>query len=403
MPAYKFRAVDNRGKGYRGVIAANDERELFNLLQQQSHHLISYRLLRQPSKQLIPGFNSITRRDLINFCLHMEQMDRAGIPILDSLKDARDSTTNSKLQAVLVEVFQQVKGGSLLSAALRKRSKVFDSFFIQVIAVSEETGRLYQGFEKLIEHLKWLDESHEQIVKAVRYPIIVACVVIGVLVLLMQFLLPQLTEFILASGSKIPPMTKALIKTSEYFVFVLPWLVMTLGLGVGMLIILRKLSSKTARTIDKLVFYIPLVGKIYHKIAVSRFIYFFNITFSAGIDTLQCLQLALHSTTNQYLYSRFLLVGEQVNSGLSLSQALHMSGVFSTADIRIIKVGEDTGKLGKILQNLHYFYERDISRDIERYVQLLEPALFLAIGAVMIWIVIGIFYPIYDHLMVMDY
>ena len=395
--------MDSGGKAYKGVIAARNESELFTLLYKQSHNLIAYRKVGRTREPFSLRFIAVTRRDLIELCLHLEQMDRAGVSILESLSDAQSTVNNSKLRAVLATVLLNVRAGMLLSEALAQHSKIFDNFFVQVIAISEQTGRLYQGFEKLVGHLKWLDESREQIIKVVRYPAILAVVVIGVLILLLKFLVPQLTEFILSIDSEIPPMTAGLLNVSEVVVLVLPWVILA-GLSCFLTILgLRKVFNGFAEVVDRAVFWIPLAGKIYRKIVLSRFIYFYNITFDAGIDTLQCLQLAIQPVTNRYLRSKLLLIKDLVNSGVSLSQAMQMSQVFPSSAAKMVKVGEDTGSLVKVLQNLHYFFERDISRDIERYIRLLEPALLLAIGSVMIWIILGVFYPVYDHLTVMDY
>ncbi len=321
------------------------------------------------------------------------------MPILDNIQAACDLYKNSKLHPILNRAVQDIKNGMLLSEALSYHPKIFNTFFVQVVAVSEKTGRLYHGFEQLVHHLKWVDTSRAQIVKTTRYPLIVACMVVCLFWVLMNFLVPQLVNFITTPS----PLTNSLIHTSA---FVSQWGTHTLYstiLVVGITIALKKLVPGFAKLFARLIVIIPVFGALYKKIILTRFIHFFKVTFESGIDILQCLQLSLQATQNHFLRVRLATIGEHVNMGLSLTQAFEASNLFSATTVRMIKVGEASGDLNKMLQNLHYLHDQDVNREIEKYIGLAEPALFIIIGMLMLWIVTGAFYPIYDNLSVLEY
>ncbi len=230
MPSYRYAAINDMGRmrSWRGRWPITS----LTWKRGSNRSGSTWSLPRKPKpKKQQRGKVSI--KHLIVMCMHMEQLDRAGVPLHDALADVRDSSDSAKLRDVLTGVYEAIKNGSMLSAALAAYPRVFNDVFVGLIASGEKTGNLADSFMHLNEHLKWTAEIRRKIKKATRYPIVLLCVIIAVVTIMMTQVVPKLVEFITSQGFDLPWHTRALIATSHAFV---DYWYLIFGLPVALLI-----------------------------------------------------------------------------------------------------------------------------------------------------------------------
>src|SRR5499427_2564577 len=216
MALFTYKAIDTRGKTMLGQIEAVNIVDLEQRLKRMGLDLVRGGPARQGAAWLRVG--SIKRSELINFCFHMEQLTGAGVPLIESLIDLRDSIENARFREVISGVIESIQGGLRLSQALAQYPQIFNPVFTSLIRAGEDTGKLAEVLKSLVENLKWEDELAEHLKKLVMYPAFVGAIVLMVTFFLMIYLVPQMMGFIRNMGQEIPLQTRILMQVSTFFV-----------------------------------------------------------------------------------------------------------------------------------------------------------------------------------------
>lgn len=396
MTMYTYRAIDSQGKNAKGSMDAANIAELELRLKRMDYDLIDCK--EQAAKSISLGRVKVTRKDLINFCFHMEQMTSAGVPILEGLGDLRDGAENLRFRGVVADLIENIEGGSQLSEAMQRYPTIFDRTFTSLITAGEKTGRIAEVFKSLGDSIKWQDELSAQTKKIIMYPMIVGIVVIGVIFFLMIYLVPQLITFIKGMGQELPMHTRALIFVSDifihywYLVLAVPFLS-----WLGLLILLK--NSPSARyQADAYKLKIWMIGPVLHKIILSRFVTFFALMYESGITILDCIQLSEDIVDNEAIAAGLRRAGTLISEGQSVTAAFQSTDIFPAMVIRMLKIGESTGALDTALRNVSYFYNRDIKEMIDKVQAMIGPAMTVILGLTLGWIMLAVMGPIYDNL-----
>jgi type IV pilus assembly protein PilC len=395
MPSYKYRAINDRGHTIRGAVMAENEMDLEGRLKDLGLDLIDAHEVR--SRNRSAGRNTkVKTKDLIVMCMHLEQLDRAGVPLHDSLADVRESTESAKLKDVLTGVYEAVKNGALFSKALSAYPRIFNDVFVGLVAAGEKTGNLSMSFIHLGEHLKWTEELKRKVKKATRYPIVLLVILSVVITVLMMFTVPKMIEFITSQGFDIPIHTRALIAVSHAFQDY--WYII-LGMPVGIifcLILLYRLNERFAYHIDALALKTPLIGPVIRKIDMARFTHFFAVMFNSGIEIIESLEAAKGVVSNRVLKESIELVKNNVVDGNSITSSLRLSHQFPNLVVRMFKVGEDSGNLNEALENINFFYNREVNDAVDSLVGSIQPMLTVVMGGLIFWIIAAVFGPLYQ-------
>ncbi|HIF51720.1 MAG TPA: type II secretion system F family protein [Thiotrichaceae bacterium] len=394
MQAYQYKAIDERGRINVGQVDAANVADLEMRLTKLKLDLINYKEVR--SKGHTVTGSGIKRRDLITFCFHFEQTSRAGVPILDSLQDLRDSSDNPRMAEVTNAMIEAIEGGKTLSEAMADFEGVFGKIFTNLVRAGELSGEISKVFEELGASLKWQDEQAALTKKLITYPAFVGTVVGGVVFFLMTYLVPELLRFIKTMGQELPMHTKALIFVSNIFVnywYILLFLpiiiVITIKVGI-------KISPAFHLKYDDLKLKIPIVGPILKKIILTRLCSFFAIMYSSGITIIDCIRTGEEIAGNKSVERAMHQVGQSITDGTTLSDSFEAAGLFPPLVLRMIRVGENTGALEDALANISYFYTRDVKESIERLQSMIEPAMTIVLGSIIAWVMFSVLGPIYD-------
>ncbi|MEX2524704.1 MAG: type II secretion system F family protein [Gammaproteobacteria bacterium] len=394
MDFYQYKAMDERGRIQIGKADAVNIADLEMRLRKMNLDLINYKELGSQSDRV--SGRGVTRRDLILFCFHLEQTTRAGVPMLESLEDLRDSTDNPRLREVISAMSESIEGGKTLSQAMRDFPGVFSNVFCSLVGAGEQSGEMSEVFMRLGDSLKWQDEQASQAKKVIMYPAFVGTVVIAVLFFLMTYLVPELLSFVKTMGSELPMHTKALIATSNFFVNYWYVVLATPVVLFTALVIGIRTSPDFALKIDALKLKTPVVGPILEKLILARLVGFFAMMYSSGITIIDCIRTGEDIAGNRAIEAAVRQVGQQIADGNSLSDSFESSKLFPALVLRMIRVGESTGALQESLENVSYFYTRDVRESIERLQSIIEPAMTVVLGFLVGWVMFSILGPIYD-------
>ncbi len=400
MALYSYKAVDARGKSIVGRVEAVN---LFDLEQ---------RLLRMDLDLIIGGPSSqktrlfgggVARQDLINFCFHLEQLATAGVPLMEGLVDLRESVENPRFREVISGMIESIEGGRGLSQALGEFPEVFSKVFVSLVRSGEQTGKLPDVLKSLTDSLKWEDELAAQTKKLAMYPAFVGGIVLVVTFFLMIYLVPQMTGFIRNMGQAIPLQTRLLMAVSAFFVdywyaIIAAPFVLWFGLKLAI-----KTNPAVEYAVDRYKISMPLIGPILRKIILSRFAASFAMMYASGITVLDAIRSCEEIVGNKALEQGLRNAGQQIAEGKNLTAAFQEVELFPALVIRMLRIGENTGKLDTALLNVSYFYNREVREAIGKLQALIEPALTVVLGAILGWVMLAVLGPVYDAISKMKF
>jgi len=394
MPTYRYRALDRQGRRASGQLEANNEVDLELRLKRMNLDLITLRQMRTDPGAFRRG--TFGRRDLINMCFDLEQISRAGIPLIDGLRDLRSSAANPRIGEVFSSLVEDIEGGKMLSEGMAAFPTIFSPVLVSLVKAGEQSGRITEVFHALGESLKWQDELASQTRRLLIYPSFVMVVVLVVLLFLLLFLVPQVVGVLKSMGLELPIQTRILIALSEfasrfwYLIILLPVLA---AAAIGTAV---RTNPQARLRFDAFKLRIPLVGPILQKIILARFANFFALMYQSGITILDAIKTSEGIVGNSLIANALQRIGQQINAGESLSDTFQNTGLFPNLVVRMMRVGETTGALDTALQNINYFYSRDVKESVEKALKLLEPLLTLVLGIMLMLVLYAVFSPIYD-------
>jgi type IV pilus assembly protein PilC len=393
MALYSYKAIDASGKMVFGNIEAINLIDLEMRLKRISLDFINGDVIKQRSSL---NRTRITRPELITFCFHLEQLSRAGVPLIESLADLRDSLENPRFREIIAGMVESIEGGKTLSQAMHEHPHTFDEVMVSLIRAGEETGSVPQVLNNLLESLKWQDELAAHTKKLIMYPAFLGTVVVAVVLFMMIYLVPKMAGFIRNLGQELPLQTKILIATSDFFVnywYVVIGLPILLAVSLTLLV---KQNPAARYRFDDIKLRLPWIGTILKKIILSRFASVFAMMYASGITILDSIKTTEDIVGNVVIKEGLTRVGNLISEGQNVTAAFQQVDLFPPLVLRMLRVGENTGELDTALTNVSYFYNRDVRESIEKVQAMIEPVMTVIIGLILGWIMLAVLGPIYD-------
>ncbi len=393
MAVFQYKAVAADGRMAHGRIDALNVIDLEMRLKRMELDLVTGEPIASHS---LFGGRKVPRRELITFCFHLEQLSRAGVPIIEGLTDLRDSIEHPRFREVIAGTIESIEGGQTLSEAMAQHPGVFDKVFVSLVRAGESTGRLPEVLKNIIDSLKWEDELASHTKKIIMYPAFVGTIVMAATFFLMIYMVPQLKMFVKNLGQELPAQTKALFFVSDllvaywYIVLLLP----IIGATAGFLILRTNPAARLR--FDGFKLRLPVIGDIIRKIIPSRFANTFALLYSSGIPILDAIRTTQSVVGNRIIEEGLVRVEQLIGEGQNVTSAFHAVGLFPPLVIRMLKVGEGTGALDDALTNVSYFYNRDVKESVEKVQAMIEPMLTMLLGAMLGWIMLSVLGPVYD-------
>ncbi len=394
MQNYHYTGVNKFGKRVSGVLPASSENELEQKLKKSQIDLLSFRkqssLFSKQKKAKIP------RKDVIGLTFQLEQLLKAGVPLMDILEDLKDNFENNAVKEMLASIYEAMEGGKTFSEAMDDYRSVFGDVYVSLVSVGEKTGKLEPILVDLAEMLKWEDELISKAKKVMIYPAIVATVVIGVVVLMMLFVVPELIGFISSMGGELGFPTVALIATSEFIQQYILELFLFPIISIVVFKIARKKSPEFTLKTDEMSLNLPIVGAVLYKLKLARIANSLAVMYSAGVSFPDSLRMASIIAGNKYLEKNVMHSMQLIEDGMPIYEAFSEAEVFPPMAVRMVKIGELSGGMDTALRNVSYFYDREAKELIEKIEPAIEPILTVVMGFVVGWIMIAVLGPIYD-------
>ena len=394
---FKYKVIDSQGSNKEGEIDAPNRDVAISGLQRRGFLIISIKDEKENKSIFsITFFEKVSNRDIVILSRQISTLFEAQVPALKAFTMMAANTENKLLGKKLTAIGDDLQAGISISGALTKHPDVFSDFYVNMVKVGEETGKLNETFLRLAEYLDRQYSITSKTRNALIYPVFVVVTFFVVMTLMFVMVIPKLSSIILDSGQQVPIYTKIVIAISSLFVnygfFVVIFLVL-LGIWVWRL----SSTEKGKAYLDSLKLSVPVVGSLYKKLYLSRIADNLNTMLSSGVPIVRAIDITAEVVGSR-VYKRLLgEVADEVKSGLALHVAFskhkeEIPGIM----VQMVQVGEETGSLGTILKTLADFYNREVDSAVDTLVGLIEPIMIVVLGLGVGLLLVSVLVPIYN-------
>lgn len=401
MAAYHYLALNREGTKIKGLIEAESERKAITQLKPRGLFVISlkkngnlFNLVRGKTGTGIRIFKpTIKSKDIIIFLRQFATLINAGLPIVQALAIMIDQTPHPTLKEKISQIKKDVEAGMPLSEALTKHPKAFSTLSCNMIKAGEMGGVLDVILTRLASYLESTENIKEKTKTAMRYPVFVMFMAFGLIGALTLFVLPKMkTLFQESFQAELPFLTQLMLDLSD-FVRTKFYFVLIIIAALGALYYFIKKSNKGSYSLDQLKLKLPIMGKLFHKICLSRFTRTLATLFSSGVPILDSLDMTGKTAGNKVIEKAVEEAISSLKEGETLAGPLKKYPVFPPIVVSMIAVGEQTGSLDEMLDKISDFYDREIEIMIDSFASMLEPLLMGFLGATIGIAVVAMYLP----------
>ena len=395
---FKYSARTKTGEMQAGFIEAINKESAFNTL--SGHNLFILSLEAEAKKggldEIFSFLNRVKKKDLVIFTRQFATLLEAEIPLSDALKTLYAQTKNAKLKETIFEISSDIDAGLSLSQALERHGKVFSEFYINLIRSAEVTGRVQESMIFLADYLEKDMALMGRIRNALIYPAFVILLFIAVVGILLVVVFPQLKPIFEDTGVELPFVTKILLGSGDFLISW--WWAIAAILGVGGLALIDYLRTEEGKIVlDNTLIKMPLLGPLFQKLYVARFAQSAQVLIKGGIPVAQAIEISGHTVDSAVYREALKSVADGVRRGELLSQAIASNTeVFPPLLSQMTAVGESTGRLDDMLDRIAVFYSREVDSTVGNLVELIQPAVMVAIGVMVGVLFAAVLLPIYD-------
>ncbi|MFT5592691.1 MAG: general secretion pathway protein F [Oceanicoccus sp.] len=396
MAAFEYKALDANGKQKKGVIEADSPRQVRQQLRDKSLmpvsvELASLRTFENPLKKLFK--RAIATADLAMLTRQLSTLIGAGLPIEEALRATGEQTEKKRIQSMILEIRSKVLEGHSLASALNDFDYAFPPLYRATVAAGEHAGHLDTVLNRLADYMENSQVNQQKIKLAAVYPIILCVVAIGIVVLLLTYVVPDIVDVFVKNGQELPTLTQVMINSSNFL--------LAHGVLLAIMIVLAFIGFKWLIRKEKIkeryhlwLLHFPFFGKMVKGFNTSRFISTLAILNSSGVPLVEAMKIAGRVVSNVVIQERLSVACQQVTEGGSLHQALQKTEIFPPMMLHMIASGEASGELDSMLERTAKTQESDLQNTITTLVSMFEPIMLLVMGGVVVLIVIAIMLPI---------
>lgn len=398
MALFSYQGRDKKGVAVNGNMQAHSREVAVTELMQKGIVPIRIQEIKQKqqsdSKSLLTN-DRVSQEEIILFSRQLYALTKAGIPIIRALKGLAESNNNVKLKSVLEDISQKLIEGLDLASSLKAHPKLFSSVYVSMIHVGESTGNLDQALYRLIDHLEVEKTTKKRISQAMRYPSIVVAAIVIATSVIMIFVVPNFSTVFEKLGTDLPLATKILMASSN---FMIEWwgAILTLLTTLTLFINQYRKTERGALDWDRFKLKIPLIGSIYERVALARFSRSFAMMLAAGVPILSSLKIISGTLGNLYIGNAITSMGDGIERGEGVTNTASATGLFTPLVLQMLSVGEETGAIDTLLNEVADFYEQEVDHELKQLSDAIEPILLLFLGALIILLALGVFLPVWE-------
>jgi MSHA biogenesis protein MshG len=333
--------------------------------------------------------------DILLFSRQIHTLLKSGVPIMRALSGLQESATNPAMKEVIRDVRESLEAGRELSVSLARHPEVFNPFYISMVRVGEATGLLDEIFLRLFDHLEFERYMREQVKSALRYPMFVVIAMAVAIVVVNIFVIPAFAKVFEGFGAQLPLMTQILLGFSNFMVTW--WPVMLVGTVAAVLAFRAWVGTSAGRMQwEAIALRFPIAGKIVRKAAMARFARSFALGMRSGVPVMQALTNSSQTVDNTYIAAKIEGMRDTVERGESVVRSAIASGFFTPVVLQMISVGEESGALDDMLEEIGQMYQREVEYELKTLGQQIEPILIVSLGVLVLVLALGIFLPMWD-------
>ena len=398
---FNYRGKDNRGVVQQGSLAAPNVDAAANELMRRGITPLVIREQEQAPSGMAAINNlaifrkKITLDELIVFCRQMHALTKAGIPLIRTMRGLAETTRSPELSDVLDDITNRLEGGVTMASAMQSHPKVFSELFIAMIHVGENTGMLDDSFKRLSEILELERDTKRRVKQALRYPTFVLVALFAALMVVNFLVIPRFAAVFSKMGADLPFLTQVLVGTSNFLLSYWPFMIFGTA-AAGLLIRQWKHTDNGQQVWDRYKLKMPIIGPLLELIILSRFARNFATMLKAGMPITQALTVVADATDNAWISRHIKEMRYGIERGESLLRTARASKMFTPLILQMIAVGEETGSMDDMLNNVADFYDEDVDYGLKRLAESIEPILIVAMGVLVLILALGVFLPIWD-------
>lgn len=401
MEIYTYQGRNQRGELLTGTIEAPNTDGVIQWMKSSGISPIRIQLKNDPLKnqpswlRSLQGAKKLNLSDLLMFTRQMSTFMRAGVPMIQAVNGLKNNSKNPSMTQLLRSIHTALNKGSELSSAMAKAPDFFDDYYVNMVRVGESTGKLDEIFDRLYVQLDFDRRMRQKIKSVLRYPLFVMGA-IGVAILIMTiYVIPVFSKVYSNMNMTLPPLTVLLIATSGFvtrYWWALGIAVATVGMGLRSYLA----SPKGRYAWDEFKLKIPIVGPVLQKATTARFCRSFGIAMKSGVPIVTALTLVAHVVDNAYYKRRIGLMRDAVSNGESLMASFMAAGVFSSNELQMIAVGEETGDVETMVAQLAMLYQEEVEYEANQLAETMEPVLLVFMAILVTILLLGIFLPMWN-------
>ena len=400
MPYFAYEGRNARGELVKGTLEGASSGSIADQLFNTGITPIKIDEARAPaapsrSWQLQLGAQRVGLDELMLFCRQLHTLLKSGVPIIRALAGLREAASNPALAGVLLDLRDNLEAGREMSVAMQRHPREFSPFMIAVVRVGEMTGRLDEVFLRLYEFYAFEKNIREKVAAALRYPGFVIAAIVVALFIINIFVIPAFAKLFSAFKAQLPLATRILMFTSEFFVAY--WWLIILG-AVALALFFRAYTRSGVGRYqwDRLKLRLPVIGELIHKATLARFTRSFALASRSGVPIVQALSVVANVVDNAYMQDRIAQMRNGIERGESILRTAAAAGIFNSLVLQMIAVGEETGEVDSMMDDVANLYERELTLEVEGLAAKLEPILLLVMGGLVLILALGIFLPMWE-------
>ncbi len=393
MAEFQYRMITPEGKEQKGTIEGKSAEQVTALLKSQKNIVISVTQANLMSKDISLSIGGkVTARDFSIFCRQFVSIVKAGVSIINAIDMMKEQTENKTLKKALEGIYEDVSKGESMANAMKKRPKVFPSMLCNMVEAGEASGSLEVAFERMAVQFEKENKLKQAVKKAMIYPIILLVVMIGVIFLMMIWVIPNFMGMFEELDTEMPAITQMVINMSD-FVIAKWWLILLVAAAAIALFKLYAASPSGKFVIGGIVLKIPVFGKLQMKSECARLGRTLCTLLGAGVPMIDAIEITSRSMENVHYKKALMDAKDQVMRGMALSRPLKTCGLFPPMVVHMVSIGEETGNIESMLENVANYYEDDVQVATEQMMSLMEPMIIVVMAVVVGFMILAIMQP----------
>lgn len=402
MPVYSYIGLNKKGEIVRGKVEADSPKmarqSVKDLGYLPTKVTVEISTVKSESKDSIKGthaLQSLTLKEKMDFTSTFQTLNRAGVPIIESLIFMEQDAGSRRIRLLAREIRSQIIAGATFSDTIARYPDIFGAVYIGLVKAGEESGEMERTLARLIELLKKEADTRGKVFSALAYPVFVVVLAHFVVLIMLVFVFPAFKEMFDTAGQKLPIVTQICIDLGEFlkvYWYIIPIIVITLVWGT---ISLFKWEPSRKR-IDELVLIIPIVGDLLKYSSFSNFLSVLQVAYEAGIPVVNCLYLANMTFYNSRMNSAVKAAIKKVQEGMHLSTALKTTGIFPQMILFMVSTGEQSGRLGDLMDQSVKYIDEELDRIVDTLTKMIEPIMLIFIGGIVCFLALALYLPLFQ-------